>query len=720
MGLFTYSYMQNGDEIWGGDYNAKTHTFHLRKVFKYNPRGRDRNHRIKSIRPKAGVTYALIVTLSNGDSFVLYLDIDGNPGASVPLVRLSFPPPLDFFEGLGDAVYVLNSSFVYVTRDTGQTWQVDSAGLAVAAGGFPNWLALDSAQYAYLAYSAALFKQHPDSNIWHKVGSFPGNAAISVFVDRMNRILASSYNAIYKSTDDGVSWSIDTAGTGNQAMGRFGDDAFGNLYALSGQKMWRSMGGTGPWTRIDQQISTLDYEGSPFVGIFNDIAGDTDLVVATAYGIFSSTDQGSSWAESNAGFPAKAIYGYGRTPTGRKLESTDLGIFYRDSGTASWVKTLPQNGFQSLMPIYQDDAGNLYTLLRKYDPATFGRIQTNWKSTDAGTSWFPDTAGYSVLGSTNQIIYGADENGSQHLANVVPAKSFVKKPGLNWAPDSAGLVTTSSEEAIIYGSDRNASNSIYLSTFDFLSGKSRLWKRPTSGGSWALDTAGLNNLTVYALAGDRTGSPLAGTAGNGVYRRSGGLWSKIPSPTERGVNAGSSTFVLSVDSSGAIIAGFADFLGSTTDWHGVYYTADNGTTWHYIGLDSIAIRGLVSFGDTTYAFTYSNGSFVLTHGGVVGVREKADIPMKFKLEQNYPNPFNPMTIISYSLAENARVNLRVYNALGQEVQTLINDEIESAGEKRIRFNSRSLATGAYYYSLQAQKIDGGGKLIDMKKMLLVK
>ena len=88
-------------------------------------------------------------------------------------------------------------------------------------------------------------------------------------------------------------------------------------------------------------------------------------------------------------------------------------------------------------------------------------------------------------------------------------------------------------------------------------------------------------------------------------------------------------------------------------------------------------------------------------------------PNHFALEPNYPNPFNPSTVIRYELPEDVRVILRVYNSLGQQIATLI-DQVETSGYKTAIFDARNLPSGVYFYRLQA------GKFVDLKKMLLMK
>jgi Secretion system C-terminal sorting domain len=89
------------------------------------------------------------------------------------------------------------------------------------------------------------------------------------------------------------------------------------------------------------------------------------------------------------------------------------------------------------------------------------------------------------------------------------------------------------------------------------------------------------------------------------------------------------------------------------------------------------------------------------------------IPLEFSLQQNYPNPFNPATVLRYALPVQTHVSLTVYNAIGQNVATLVNGEL-AAGEHEARFDGTGFASGLYFYRLQA------GSFVATKKMMLVK
>ncbi len=90
-----------------------------------------------------------------------------------------------------------------------------------------------------------------------------------------------------------------------------------------------------------------------------------------------------------------------------------------------------------------------------------------------------------------------------------------------------------------------------------------------------------------------------------------------------------------------------------------------------------------------------------------------EIPSEFKLEQNYPNPFNPTTLIRYQLPDEGKITLKVYDILGREILTLIEEEQE-AGYYEKRFDASGLSSGMYIYALFSENNKS------IKKMMLIK
>jgi hypothetical protein len=98
----------------------------------------------------------------------------------------------------------------------------------------------------------------------------------------------------------------------------------------------------------------------------------------------------------------------------------------------------------------------------------------------------------------------------------------------------------------------------------------------------------------------------------------------------------------------------------------------------------------------------------------VGINSTStEIPSSFQLYQNFPNPFNPVTVISYQLAVNNHVLLKVYDVLGHEVVTLVNEN-QRAGSYEVEWPASDFPGGVYFYKLSADDVS------ETRKMLLVK
>jgi len=105
--------------------------------------------------------------------------------------------------------------------------------------------------------------------------------------------------------------------------------------------------------------------------------------------------------------------------------------------------------------------------------------------------------------------------------------------------------------------------------------------------------------------------------------------------------------------------------------------------------------------------------FVYRYEEITSVEKEEKLPTEFSLSQNYPNPFNPTTKISFQIAKYGFTSLKIYDILGNEVSTLVNEEL-SEGEYEIEFDATELTSGIYFYQLRA------GNFIQTKKMILLK
>jgi len=91
----------------------------------------------------------------------------------------------------------------------------------------------------------------------------------------------------------------------------------------------------------------------------------------------------------------------------------------------------------------------------------------------------------------------------------------------------------------------------------------------------------------------------------------------------------------------------------------------------------------------------------------------SEIPSKYDLKQNYPNPFNPVTKISFDIPKQGLVTMKIFDVLGREVKTLIN-EIKAPGAYSVDFNASELSSGVYFYRLETNGF------MDIKRMMLIK
>lgn len=174
--------------------------------------------------------------------------------------------------------------------------------------------------------------------------------------------------------------------------------------------------------------------------------------------------------------------------------------------------------------------------------------------------------------------------------------------------------------------------------------------------------------------------------------------------------SGTSVLLNWVTSSEVNNSGFeVERKSSNSVWQKIGFVQGNGTTTEAISY-SFADNNLAS---GTYSYRLKqidyDGSFAYSNEIMADV----DMPVNFALQQNYPNPFNPSTSITFSIPEAQFVTLKVYNALGQEIKTLVNG-VKDAGIHRINFDASALNSGIYFYKIDA------GTFSQVKKMTLIK
>ena len=130
--------------------------------------------------------------------------------------------------------------------------------------------------------------------------------------------------------------------------------------------------------------------------------------------------------------------------------------------------------------------------------------------------------------------------------------------------------------------------------------------------------------------------------------------------------------------------------------------------------DSVHVYA-AQFVTPTYGWGFGDGGAIVKYNtAVIGISENQNqVPLRSTLFQNYPNPFNPTTTINYYIAKPTLVKITIYDLLGKQLSVIM-EENKNAGHHNVTFNSDGLASGVYFYEIEA------GDYIEAKKMVILK
>jgi hypothetical protein len=162
------------------------------------------------------------------------------------------------------------------------------------------------------------------------------------------------------------------------------------------------------------------------------------------------------------------------------------------------------------------------------------------------------------------------------------------------------------------------------------------------------------------------------------------------------------------------------FIDSNTGWvvgaDGIILkTTNGGDNWIPQRSGTINYFESVFFIDSNTGWAVGNDGTILktNNGGVSFIKNNEFIPTGFYLYQNFPNPFNPSTKIKYSIPQSSQVQIKIFDILGNEMETLVSEE-KPSGTYELTWNASSLPSGVYFYRIQA------GDFVETKKMVLMK
>lgn len=316
-----------------------------------------------------------------------------------------------------------------------------------------------------------------------------------------------------------------------------------------------------------------------------------------------------------------------------------------------------------------------------------GGLNAVYLSTDHGSNWTVLDSGYDIFNITSLAV-----NGNNIFAGTFYNGIWVStNNGASFDQDSNGIKHYMVNSIVINNSNvfAGTNNGIFLST--------------NNGKSWTPANNGLTNKDVHSLAVSFN-NVFAGTD-NGVFLSTDNGSSWYP------INNGITDSVINSFTS----AGNYVFAGTNSG--GVFLTSNYGVNWSSIpiGLTSADVTALALSSNNILAGTRIGDIWYRTLANITtGITtNKNDLPTTFKLYQNYPNPFNPTTMISYQIPNDGFVTLKIYDILGREIKTLVND-FKSQGKYSVNFDGSDLVSGVYFYQLRV------GDFYSIKKMILMK
>ena len=503
---------------------------------------------------------------------------------------------------------------------------------------------------------------------WEYIGLADPNIGeiFDIEIDANGNIYAGALlGPIYKSTDNGATWELKNNGLpANAAIGEAIAIYQNQIYLTTNQGLYKSTNFGDNWFRIAQSIPFLDFDevrvipnGYVFTSVFNMGTG----------GVFRSTDEGNTWE-------ATSFTGCGAQDMGINRN----GVMFFCVAALSW-----------------------YAIYRSFDLGMTWEMLSPWMATRS-LEYLRDGSVLAGVegngpGTLPEDIYKTTDNGNTWFRT----NTF---SGFNIFPD---FVLDINDDIYVTNGE------VYLSI--------------DNGNSW--EYRGLSN-DVFCLAIDSSGYLYAGTLNDGIFRTPGRttpveIISFTAIVNDRDIELSWLTATETNNTGFEILRGIYAKRNRRTqnyndDWEKIGFVTGHGTTTetqHYSFTDND-----VKPGNYQYKLKQIDYDGTFEYSPIVEV----EIPIvnKFSLSQNFPNPFNPVTKIKYQIPlsppllkgeSEARgfVTLKVYDILGREVATLVNEE-KPAGEYEVEFNAVNLPSGIYFYQLKA------GQFSETKKMILLK
>ncbi len=552
-------------------------------------------------------------------------------------------------------------------------------------------------------------------------------------------------NSIQKSTNGGTLWTAVTTPFDNDQLVNGthlgGQGWYDNVIAVDptnpnyvytgGINLFKSLNGGTTWNRI------ADGYGTPYVHVDQHAIvfqpGNASVVFfGNDGGVFKSTNGGTSFSTLNNSLVTVQFYSLAVHPT--------LEIYYggtQDNGTmrfdgANWAEVNGGDGGPAFVdPKTPTTVYSSYVYLQLYKSTSSGVPSSSWTSIMNG---IPTASSYGTSDRCSFIApFAMDPSNSQTLVAGTFKIYRTINGGALWTSisndltgdgDGTGQVGQSGSTITAIAIASSSSATIYVGTSGGTA-TAKIQVTTTTGNTWNdVTKSPLPDRQVTAFAIDPVNAQRAFATFSGynsntpatpghvfLTTNGGGSWSDASGDMP---DIPANTIVIDPVNSSHIVIG--------TDL-GVFASGNGGTNWSQQnnGLANVSVAQLVVRGDG-YLFAGTHGRGMFKTASPMGVQEHpAAIPAAFVLQQNYPNPFNPTTTIPFTIARQSYVRLRVFDAAGRQVATLMDGELP-AGSYHPTFDAAKLASGVYFYTIEARDLSSpsGKQLVDTRRMLLLK
>ena len=580
---------------------------------------------------------------------------------------------------------------------------------------------------------------------WTSQTSGTTNALRAVFAINANTVVAVGDDVIRRTTDGGANWSTISSGTTNISLTSisFANSTTGWIVGSSATIKVTGNGGASWGTPTTTASGHLRGVASASSSIVTGVGGTTDNLFQIQ---IRTTNGGTNWSTEVQGTISGVVYGvsYANSTTGMMAGAGGLVYLTTNAGSGWSSVTSPTSSI--LYGVAMKDANTAWVV------GASGQV---YKTTDAGSNWitqsgatsstlfavsFSDLYSGTAVGDNGTIIrtttggvvssITASKTGDYTGGSISPGSTGVPLLQVN-ATNSQGTAYISSLKAsfvgtstavdaditalkiyndldnsgtvsggdVSLGSTTFSSGTATLSSLSFpvtSSGTKLLFVVDVAPGADPLHTLGItlqSSSFMTAINATSTGFPIGNSSNSPLPIQLASFTAQM-NPGGAGVLLQWST-ATEINNYGFEIERRS--MGEQT-WAKIGFVAGSGTSSspkEYSYLDRHLPSGRYAYRikqiDNDGTFQYHGNAEV-----EIGLAEK-----RFELESNYPNPFNPSTTIRFTLAEDARTRLRVFNVLGEEVATLF-DAVAQAGRiHEVKFDASSLPSGVYFSTLES-------------------